>query len=107
MLDIERGWEEFNKFENYVFKPDDEDFFQFTGKWNIRCIVLFQQFLEIFTFLIPSLLRLSIFKKNFKILYFYYFKFVTQSLKRRNFGFLKIKEKFMVIWDKIKVKVQD
>ena len=36
MLDIERGWEEFNKFENYVFNPDDEDFFQFTGKWNIR-----------------------------------------------------------------------
>ncbi|XP_023332892.1 uncharacterized protein LOC111704777 [Eurytemora carolleeae] len=36
MLDIERGWEEFNRFENYVFNPDDEDFFQFTGKWNIR-----------------------------------------------------------------------
>ena len=36
MLDVEKGWEAFNNFENYFFTPDCEDFFQFTGKWNVR-----------------------------------------------------------------------
>ncbi|XP_023332886.1 uncharacterized protein LOC111704775 isoform X2 [Eurytemora carolleeae] len=36
MLDVEKGWEAFNNFENYLFIPDCEDFFQFTGKWNVR-----------------------------------------------------------------------
>ncbi|XP_023332882.1 uncharacterized protein LOC111704773 isoform X4 [Eurytemora carolleeae] len=36
MLDVEKGWEAFNNFENYLFIPDCEDFLQFTGKWNVR-----------------------------------------------------------------------